>query len=76
MLIELCTLNQIKSFDFLTNYLQYISTLLEYTSLDSVPTNLTDVQDQRNSKPRNLITSSFLSKSSLSEKVGLFQFVF
>lgn len=43
--IELCTLNQVKTLDFFMNDLQYISTVLEHTSLECMPTNLTDAQD-------------------------------
>lgn len=42
--IELWTWNQIESLDFSMNDLRWISTLLEHTSLECVPTNLTDVQ--------------------------------
>lgn len=45
MHIELCTLNQIKWLDFPMNDLQYISTVLEHTSLECVLRNLTDAQD-------------------------------
>lgn len=42
--IELWTQNQIESLDFSMNDLQQISTLLEHTSSEHVPTNLTDVR--------------------------------